>query len=576
MMCIKKLIPAIILCTLSISCQNTNTNSIFSRSEKLIDDNPDSSIILLDELRASYNKLSKAEQMKLELLSARAQNKAYILFSTDSVMQKVCDYYDNHGTMEQKVESHYLLGCSYRDMGDFVQALQCFTDAISFSNDDTELQCLLSRIYAQMSVLYKAQHSPINEFNILQKAIKSALAAGDTLAALNYYDYTSGPLLIMNQLDSALKVCRIAKKEYKRRGMKTDAAYVIPLEVDILLKKNEINNVASLIAEYERESGFFDCHGNIEKGRELFYELKARYYEQTELYDSALFYYSRVLENEQNLDCREAAYKGLTSITKKQKRFSQSVIYAEKYCDANDSSAIKRSSEEINRMNAIYNYNNILKKKEHAELESLKYRIVFLYTLVFLIILGFGLYIYISKRKKEYRKKLQTKNIEYSILINRYETATSELKSLKENTSSAIKRKEEELIKLQTEIKKHNDNIINIYDDERAFLNSPYINNLHKLSCKGVPISQSEIEELLKTTEKEIPIFYHRIINSDKLSGKEKYICLLIRLNFSPSEIATLLNISMQSVTNLRSSINNKLFNKTGAKTLNYNLLRIK
>ena len=48
--------------------------------------------------------------MEAELLRARAMNKAYEPFTTDSVMKEVASWYDRNGTPNERMEAHYLLG----------------------------------------------------------------------------------------------------------------------------------------------------------------------------------------------------------------------------------------------------------------------------------------------------------------------------------------------------------------------------------------------------------------------------------------------------------------------------------
>ena len=62
------------------------------------------------------------ERMREELFRAREMNKEYIDFTTDSVMKEVADWYDRHGTSNERMEAHYLLGCTYRDMGEAPRA----------------------------------------------------------------------------------------------------------------------------------------------------------------------------------------------------------------------------------------------------------------------------------------------------------------------------------------------------------------------------------------------------------------------------------------------------------------------
>ena len=114
-----------------------------------------------------------ADAMRQQLLRAREMNKNYVPFtaggdmqsvggdmqSPDSVMKEVADWYDRHGTPNERMEAHYLLGCVYRDMGEAPRAVDCYLDAAACA-DTTAIDCdyyKLASIYGQMATLYHQQ-----------------------------------------------------------------------------------------------------------------------------------------------------------------------------------------------------------------------------------------------------------------------------------------------------------------------------------------------------------------------------------------------------------------------------------
>ena len=60
----------------------------------------------LDALR------TQRDAMRLELLRAKAMNRADSLFTTDSLMLRVVKYYQRHGSRNERMLSLYLLGCT--------------------------------------------------------------------------------------------------------------------------------------------------------------------------------------------------------------------------------------------------------------------------------------------------------------------------------------------------------------------------------------------------------------------------------------------------------------------------------
>ncbi len=94
--------------------------------------------------------------MRRRMLEAKVQNENCLPFTTDSIMKKAAGYYDRHGSDNERMMAHYLLGCTYRDLGDAPRALQCYNDAVSRA-DTTSPDCdytTMSRIYGQMAVMF--------------------------------------------------------------------------------------------------------------------------------------------------------------------------------------------------------------------------------------------------------------------------------------------------------------------------------------------------------------------------------------------------------------------------------------
>ena len=64
----------------------------------------------------------EAREMRLLMEQADSMNRNYVPFTTDTVARRVAGWYDRHGTANERVRAHYLLGCAYRDMGEAPQA----------------------------------------------------------------------------------------------------------------------------------------------------------------------------------------------------------------------------------------------------------------------------------------------------------------------------------------------------------------------------------------------------------------------------------------------------------------------
>ena len=125
---------------LSCSYNDKQVDLAITKAEELLDVSPDSSLAILDKVDSLKTKWHTSQQMRYELVRAQAQNKAYINFSTDSILKEVVDYYDTHGTANEPMTARYMLGCAYRDMENAPRALECFIDATEQA-DTTSADC---------------------------------------------------------------------------------------------------------------------------------------------------------------------------------------------------------------------------------------------------------------------------------------------------------------------------------------------------------------------------------------------------------------------------------------------------
>ena len=116
------LIIVILCCMLLCACGH-RYDARLTAIDSIIEDHADSARMLLEAYDTSD--ASTANRMYYYLLLADAANKCYDTLPSDSILQEVADFYDRHGTPNEQIRAHYLLGCVYRDMGEAPQALDC-------------------------------------------------------------------------------------------------------------------------------------------------------------------------------------------------------------------------------------------------------------------------------------------------------------------------------------------------------------------------------------------------------------------------------------------------------------------
>ena len=94
--------------------------------------------------------------MQKRLQKLNEYNKADSVFHTTTEAQALVDYFEDHGTPNEKMLAYYLLGRAYYDIHEAPLALNSFQTA-SEKADTTADNCdyrQLSRVYGQMSSLF--------------------------------------------------------------------------------------------------------------------------------------------------------------------------------------------------------------------------------------------------------------------------------------------------------------------------------------------------------------------------------------------------------------------------------------
>lgn len=105
-----------ILVLLLSACGNREAQRMLERAEAAMNDNPSEAIAFLDSI--SDSGLSRSQRMRRLLLLTNAQNKCDTVFRSDSIQRLLVDYYNNHGTENDWMLAHYLLGRAYYEAGE--------------------------------------------------------------------------------------------------------------------------------------------------------------------------------------------------------------------------------------------------------------------------------------------------------------------------------------------------------------------------------------------------------------------------------------------------------------------------
>jgi hypothetical protein len=521
--------------------------------------------------------LSRRQRMRHELLRARAMNKAYIDFTTDSVMKLVADYYDRHGTPNERMEAHYLLGCTYRDMGEAPHAIDCYLDAAACA-DTTATDCdfyKLASIYAQMAKLYHKQLLLSYEIKAHRKASHYDYLAGDTLHGLFEQKMIAGIFIVQNKRDSAEAVLLHTIKQYYEHGFQQDALLSSILLMHLYSEQpSRIPDLKILIDTFDNKNTMFDENHELPPNQRLFFCYKARFFEETNQLDSAEFYYRKMQHRNMLPTSQNSMYKGLLSVFGKRGQADSITKYSQLYCKANDSSIAIKDQELTAQLSASYKYNCIQKESIINAEKAHKANVRLFLTLSLLLATAIITAFLVCHFKRQRRKQ----QAEYIATIAERAKLQEELDYLHaKDYDAVIARKEEEIEKLSKTIVSHETAYRSVMSKDKLslFEESTIVKLFSDKSNfrKGVSeISNDEWEELVMEFRQDMPSAYSLLKN---LSTLQLHVCILLLLDYEESVIAVLKNTKPQVINNAKLRANKKLCQKGDSASLKSNLKRL-
>ena len=551
---------------------NRKYDDLMQRADSIMNVNDDSAkvaIRMLDGIKSQLPEFSQSQKMRYELLRHKAMNKACITFTSDNVMKKVVDYYDNHGSANERMLANYVLGCVYRDMYEAPMALEYYNKATEQA-DTTAADCdygTLYRVYSQMGFLFSKQYLPYQLLDAFGKAVKYAYLAKDTLNAIINYQNRENAYSYLGNKDSVIAINLHAATMFKQIGNNYAAAIAFGCNYNYYVEKEDTLNALKTFKAYF-STGY---EGNSEYEDSKAYVLcqKGTYYMFTAQLDSAYNNLQQSLRLCKSYSIKAATTKALAQYYAKVNQPAMAMKYALQSSEYNDSDLIEARKTQLQQVQAMYDYSRNQEVAKRAE-QKAKRSMQMNYMIVLACIMLFLLLSYI------YRKQLALKKKKIAVSKLLYEDSLLKLKRLQDEKAKLVSENDNKLVQIITEKEKTinklkaeiNDiqekySLSSMSDVELALMDSSIYKKIKFIEVHPKKnMSEEDWKELADTVEKAIPNFIPRLKN--KLSDKDYQICLLIRLGFSTSLIARLLDLSVAAISKSRKTMLKKICGKIG------------
>jgi len=512
-------------------------------------------------------------QKRYQLLTIKANDKAYITHTSDSLILLLVDYYEHGGDPAYLGETYYYAGRTYSDLGDAPRALEYFQKALDAMPGDENLK-VKSKVYAQMGYLFRLQKLYNESFTSYRQSYHCDIIQRDTIGMIFNLRDMGFALRGLDKLDSTLFLL--------------NQAHELSLSINNKQMDNRITSqMASLYIQL----------GDYKKAKELIqpslqhptrsnissiYSIVADIYYQTAQYDSAAYYYKQLLDKG-TIYAQRTANERLASISLYEwHEAEQALVFSERFLLLQDSINHMTSTESVSLMDALYNYN--LRERDYSLLmiKQKNYQILLAIGVVVLLLMVAGISLHILQNKHKHQllqselQKEQAKNYYFEDYIAQREKIIKQMEDEAEEMGS-------ENYELKTEITRQRQ----LLDDytrsaqqtkELAFLipgdvkASPVYGMLQEYIFDGKHLKDDNITQVINMMKTYQPLFVNHLLSLTQLSQQELLICILSKLDIPNKNIASLLSKSESTISSTRIRIYEKMM-KTKGNTKDFNAL---
>ncbi len=569
----EKVIYLLLIIMILTSCAgNRMYDDLMQRADSIMNVNDDSAkvaIRMLDGVKSQLPEFTQAQKMRYELLRHKAMNKACITFTSDSVMKEVVDYYDYHGSANERMLANYVLGCVYPDMHEAPMALEYYNKATEQA-DTTAADCdygTLYRVYSQMGFLFSKQYLLYQELNAFDKAEKYAYLAKDTFNAIVNYQNQGEVYDFLGKKDSVIAINLLAAKLFKKHGNDYAAAIAFGCNYNYYIEKKDSINAKKAFEAYN--STGYEGNSNYEDAKAYVLYQKGTYYLFVNKQDSAYDNLSLSFKMCKSYSIKAATTKALAQYYAKVNQPAMAMKYALQSSEYNDSDLIGARKTQLQQVQAMYDYSRNQEIAKNAEQKAerstrMNYMIVLSCLMLFLLLS----YIY--------RKQIAIKKKKIAVSKLLYEDSLLKLKRLQDERAKLVAENDNKLAQVIME----KENTISKLKAEITHIQERY--SLSSVSDADLILKDSSIYKKIKfievhpkekmceedwkvladTIEEVVPNFIPVLKN--KLNDKDYQICLLVRLGFSTSLVARLLGLSDAAISKSRKTMLKKICRKEG------------
>lgn len=332
------------------------THTLFLQAESLLEESPDSALLLLNTIPTSQ-KLSRKESAQYALLLARATDKCEKpLFLCDSLLNIALNYYDD----DEKERAVALLykGRLEQEINSTKEAIEHLHEGLMILKEfPKEIETKRHILSSLGNLYFDAKHYE-EAIKTYRELYKCCMTDKDKSIALNNI---SSYYCVTNKIDSALAIQRKALEYAVASG---DTSMIIHAEFTSSIIYDDTDELDSAIYHARNSIKWL----SEEKTPSLYYgNLGTLLLEKGENIDSAAYYLNKHINDNTNLAEKATTLFSLHEIEKERGNYKAATTYLEQHTDILDSLYFAEQSTEIQQLINKYNIKTQVREEQIKE-----------------------------------------------------------------------------------------------------------------------------------------------------------------------------------------------------------------
>lgn len=558
------------------ACDNKPYSHLMSMADSLTNTNPDSAVIYLNKLKDHIETAPRSVQMYYQLLCIKANDRAYIPHSSDSIILPILNYYKQTDDLHLP-ETYYYAGRIYRDLGDAPQALDYFNNTLDALPSSSDSYSLKSKVYSQIGTLFLYQDIYDEALKMFKEAFHYDLLLEDSVGMSYDLRDMATSYRCLNQIDSAIYYY----------GKANDLALALHQQRFVSMIQSPMAGLYIQLKKYDLAKQFLQSSLSYQHKADKsgIFSVAAKYYHQLGTKDSAVYYYTQLLDFG-TIYAKQAAHWGLAELAIDNNHEQDAIPHLRAYMQCVDSIRKITDREAIRQMRSVYNYK--LREKEIAHLKSKneQTKLIIISLLSLCAILASITFAYIQyfklkqlqltirlKKIKRLKDKLYSRSVQF-IEENKRKIEELEIMERKFLEVDQINTTLKEQLNAQKELIIYTNKQIKLDLNRREqsqavlFKSEIYLHIQRQLKINDRSkrmLSDEDWKELEKLVNSTYNGFKENLYDIYNLSLFEYRVCLLIKINIQPIDIGKLTEHSKESISSTRRRLYEKVFHIKGA-----------